>query len=510
MNSSMKKNILLKTFAAILFGALFGLSAWAAKEQDAKNQKQELLIKLAPQAAQNVMGVAALSEFANNGGKIEPLFENWIKVEGSKSQIKELMSLKSHPDIEYVQNNIKLGLLTDYSIQDPLRKAALIKALNKSGQAKPAKYPYPDNPEIPLVTPQQRQGADPDFAKQWGMNDIGVRDAWKSTKGSPEMIVAVIDTGVDYTHEDLVPNLWYNKGETGVDANGKNKANNGIDDDKNGFVDDVIGWDFATNDNKPYDLSVDPMQLLAGGGNPGHGTHCAGNVAARADNGIGVAGVAPNVKIMSLRFITDKGEGTTEAAVKAIKYAVDNGAKVLSNSWGGEGPVNDPSNENKILVDVINYAKSKNVLFVAAAGNGRKGVGYNLDNDANPVFPGAYQIDNIVTVAALDADDNLGTFSNWGSKLVHIGAPGVVVYSTTVGSHYSDTVIDKYGFKATWDGTSMATPHVAGAAALWWSAHPNASYLEVKNALLTSVKKINALANKTVTGGKLDVKELMK
>lgn len=502
----MKETRLFKYALACLFSAALGFKAFAAKDSDAK-QKQELLIKLAPHATQNI---SILNDFTAAGGKVESVFGDWIKVEGSKTQIKELLAQKGHPDFEYVQSNMKLGLLTDYSIQDPLRKAALIKSLNKSGAAKPSKFPYPDNPNIPLVIPQQRQGADPDFAKQWGMNDIGVQEAWKATKGSPDMIVAVIDTGVDYTHEDLQPNLWYNKGEMGKDINGNDKATNALDDDKNGFVDDVIGWDFASNDNKPYDLSVDPMQLLAGGGNPGHGTHCAGNVAAKSDNGIGVSGVAPNVKIMSLRFITEKGEGTTEAAVKAIKYAVDNGAKVLSNSWGGESPANDTSEENKILTEVINYAKSKNVLFVAAAGNGRKGVGYNLDNDPNPVFPAAYQIDNIVSVAALDVDDNLGSFSNWGAKLVHLGAPGVKVYSTTVGSHYSDTVIDKYGFKATWDGTSMATPHVAGAAALWWSAHPNASYLDVKNALMSSVKKINSLANKSVTGGKLDVKELMK
>lgn len=492
------------------FTTIAGFTKANAATKEAKSDsRQEVLIKLSESAADRIN---VLSDLNSSGAKIEKIFGNWIKVEGSKAQIKEIMNLKGHPDIEFIQPNFKLHLPTDYSIQDPLRKAALIKNLQKSGDLKLLANPppYPDNPPIPLAAPTQGHGADPDFAKQWGMNDIGVRDAWKKSQGASDMIVAVIDTGVDYLHEDLAANLWYNKGEMGTDSTGKDKSNNAIDDDKNGFVDDVIGWDFAANDNKPYDLAVDPLQLLVGGGNPGHGTHCAGNVAAKADNGIGVAGVAPNVKIMSLRFISEKGEGSTEAAVKAIKYAVDNGAKVLSNSWGGEGNPNEANDENKILIEAINYAKAKNVLFVAAAGNGRKGVGYNMDNDPTPSLPAAYQIDNIISVAALDVDDNLGGFSNFGVKTVHLGAPGVKVYSTTVGSHYSDTVIDKYGFKATWDGTSMATPHVAGAAALWWSTHPNATYLDVKNALLGSVKKINSLANKTSTGGKLDVKALME
>lgn len=294
------------------------------------------------------------------------------------------------------------------------------------------------------------------------MLNIGAQEAWSVTKGNPEMVVAVIDTGVDYTHEDLMPNLWRNPKEI---------PNNGIDDDKNGYIDDVIGWDFVSNDNKPFDLAVEPLQLIQGG-NPGHGTHCAGNVAARSDSGIGIAGVAPSVSIMSLRFISDKGEGNTADAIKAIRYAVDNGAKVLSNSWGSEGDNPQEDIENKALKETILFAQDRGVLFVAAAGNGHNGVGYDNDTDPNPGFPASYSMDNIISVAALDEQDHLGSFSNWGLRTVDIGAPGVKVFSTTVGGKYSDVVLDMYGFKATWDGTSMATPHVAGAAALFWSAHP--------------------------------------
>jgi subtilisin family serine protease len=340
------------------------------------------------------------------------------------------------------------------------------------------------------------------------MIDIGASNTWKIARGKP-IVVAVIDTGVDYTHQDLIDNLWRNAGEMGRDAQGRDKSTNGIDDDGNGYIDDVMGWDFVSNDNKPYDLSGSPIEIITKGANPGHGTHCAGNVAARGDNGRGISGVAPEAIIMPLRFLSEKGEGDTAGAVKAIQYAVKNGAKVLSNSWGSEGE--DPSEgaANQALKDVITEAMNSGVLFIAAAGNGHQGVGYDNDTDAKPGVPASYSIDNIISVAAIDAKDQLGSFSNWGRRTVHIGAPGVAVFSTTVGSKYSDTVVDMLGIKATWDGTSMATPHVAGAAALYWSKHPNATWREVKNAILDSARPISALQGKTVTGGKLNVESLM-
>jgi len=213
---------------------------------------------------------------------------------------------------------------------------------------------------------------------------------------------------------------------------------------------------------------------------------------------------------MALRFITEKGEGTTADAIKAIRYAVDNGAKVLSNSWGSEGEDPSEGQENQALRDAVQYALDHNVLFVAAAGNGHQGVGYNNDTDAKPGYPASYPHANIISVAAIDSHDNLGSFSNWGVKTVHIAAPGVAVFSTMVGNNYSDVVIDKYGFKATWDGTSMATPHVAGAAALYWSAHPEKNYADVKAAIIGSAKKLPQLSDKFFSGGKLDVDALLK
>ncbi len=472
------------------FTAVTSLAATTAKNQD-------LLVKFAPGSAIQMQSL--VESMSTGGSKAEVLTDSWVRLQVSGKRVANtLEALQNEPSVEYVQPNYKIKLLEDYRIQDPLRRAAMIRGLAKQGIL--ATAPKPDNLPIPEI-PQQKKGSDPKASQQWGMIDIGVRDAWKVSTGAPEMIVAVIDTGVDYTHEDLLPNIWRNPKEIPA---------NGIDDDKNGYIDDVIGWDFVSNDNKPYDLAVDPIQLLNGGGNPGHGTHCAGSIAAKANNSLGIAGIAPNVKIMPLRFISDKGEGTTSDAIKAIKYAVDNGAKVTSNSWGSEGENPSEGADNKALRDTVAYAEAHGVLFVAAAGNGHQGVGYDNDTDSAPGYPASYTNENIISVAALDVDGHLGSFSNWGAKTVHIGAPGVNVFSTTVGNKYDNKVLDIGGFEATWDGTSMAAPHVAGAAALYWSAYPNKTMKEVKQAILASAKKISALSGKAVSEGKLDVKALLQ
>jgi subtilisin family serine protease len=479
-------------FAGMAFIIAQSLSTMA----HATVQKKDLLVKFRDASAQST---GLLDSLKAKGAQVEVLNENWVHVTApaTKINVSALESLKNDPSVEYIQPNYTIRLLEDYQIHDKLTRAAVIRSAAKAGR-KP--IPKVDNPPIPDA-PAAQHGADPLFKNQWGMADIGVEEAWHVTTGSPDMIVAVIDTGVDYTHEDLLPNLWRNPKEIPA---------NGIDDDKNGFIDDVIGWDFSSNDNKPYDLAVDPMELLTKGGNPGHGTHCSGNVAAKGGNGIGIAGVAPNVKIMALRFISEKGSGTSADAIKAIKYAVDNGAKVLSNSWGSEGEDPAEAADNKALREIIQYAQDKGVLFVAAAGNGHNGKGYDNDTDKQPSFPASYDIENIVSVAAVDSKDNLGSFSNWGLKTVHIGAPGVNVFSTTVGGNYDNYVINVGGFEITWDGTSMATPHVAGAAALYWSAHPEKNWRDVKTALLSTARPIPALKEKTVSGGKLDVRALLK
>ena len=448
------------------------------------------------------------AEMGRSGVNLKDLkLGNWVKLDVSAE---EAELLRQHPDVAVVEKNAILKLQSNIEVHDPVLRQQ-IKAIVAEQKNMGLIFDRgADNPEIPL-TGVGGSGSDPLFNKQWGMQDNNVQGAWNAagTKGSEQVIVAVIDTGVDYTHEDLVDNMWRNPGEMGIDANGQNRATNGIDDDGNGFADDVVGWDFGKGDNKPYDLHQTGFQLLLGG-NPGHGTHCAGNVAATGDNGKGIAGVAPNVKIMAMRFLTEEGQGTTEGAIGSIKYAVDNGAQILSNSWGSEGDGGDQQ-ASQALQDAIQYAMDNNVLFVAAAGNGHQGVGYDNDTDPKPAYPASYPHDNIISVAALDSSDQLGSFSNWGRNTVDIGAPGVKVFSTVPDQVYQDTVIDIPGLiTATWDGTSMATPHVAGAAALYLSANPNADWREIKNAIMNSVTPIGALNGKSVSNGKLNVLGLMQ
>ncbi len=478
---------------SLIIAALFSSSVFA------KSAPGDYLVKFQHGIAANVFSLQALMPM---GTQVEDLgVAGWARVQLPASSFGtfSVRSLRSLPGVVKIQPNYTIKLLENPSLSPEKVKAALA-AINAGGLPG-MEEPAADNPEIPM-NGSGGSGADPLFNKQWGMNQLGVQAAWSYTKGNPEVVVAVIDTGVDYTHEDLVDNMWRNPREI---------PNNGVDDDANGYVDDIVGWDFVSKDNKPYDLSSSMFDMLMGGGNPGHGTHCAGNVAARGDNGKGIAGVAPNVRIMALRFISEKGQGTTADAVSAIKYAVDNGAKITSNSWGSEG--DDPKDpDTAALKDAIAMAQNAGVLFIGAAGNGHQGVGYDNDRDAKPAVPASYTNANIISVAAIDENGALGSFSNWGATSVDLAAPGVKVFSTVTQSNkYSDTVIDIPGLiTATWDGTSMATPHVAGAAALYWSANPDKSWVDVKNAILMSVKRTNVMQGKSVSGGQLDVQNMMR
>lgn len=459
----------------------------------------DYLVKLSAAGLKNKTQILEQFEVFEIGAaqmKTEDVTDQWIRIQNIKLSSDQMKTLSRNASIEYIQPNYRLKLINDFKgTQEQISKL--------QGMKFDSPIAIEDNPAIPAPVTPVFVGNDPLYNNQWGMIDNNVATAWTQA-GTAPIVVAVIDTGVDYTHQDLVEMLWRNPFEI---------PNNNVDDDGNGYVDDLVGWDFVTNDNKPYDLTTDPMQMLFSGGNPGHGTHCAGNVGARAGNGKGIAGVAGvnNIRIMSIRFLSEKGQGTTADAVKSIRYAVDNGAHVLSNSWGssGEDP-NDP--DNQALRDAIAYTQANGALFVAAAGNGdSQGKGYDNDTSSQPAYPASYPDDVIVSVAALDKNNNLGSFSNWGKNTVDIGAPGVVVYSTVPMNKYTDVALDlpQFGIKATWDGTSMATPHVAGAAALLWSKYPNANWKQIKDALLQTATPVGGLRSKTVSGGKLNVNALM-
>ena len=300
----------------------------------------------------------------------------------------------------------------------------------------------------------------------WGLNqssdaDLDAPEGWniRSTAGS--VVVAVIDTGIRYTHEDLAANMWINTGEI---------AGNGLDDDRNGVVDDVYGMDAYNNDGDPMD------------GN-GHGTHCAGTIGGVGNNGVGVTGVAWGVKLMGCKFISDTGSGTDSDAIRCIDYARSKGAKVLSNSWGGGGA-------STSVQAAIERCRSAGVLFVAAAGN------ESNNNDSFASYPASYTTDNIVSVAATTKSDGLASFSNYGSVSVDLGAPGEGIYSTVSSSNSA---------YATYSGTSMATPHVAGVLAMLVAQFPNESYSSLITRLLNGTDKVASLAGKTKSGGRLNL-----
>ncbi|MEI6167653.1 MAG: S8 family serine peptidase [bacterium] len=310
---------------------------------------------------------------------------------------------------------------------------------------------------------------DPGYSMLWGMPRIHAPEAWDVSKGSKSILVAVIDTGILRTHQDLAANMWQNPGETGLDSLGRDKATNGVDDDGNGFIDDVNGWDFINNDNNPTD-------------DQGHGTHCAGTIGGVGNNGKGVVGVNWNVSMVALKFMGTDG-GSTENAIRALQYAVLSipGVRLTSNSWGG-------TDNSTALKNAIDAAGGAGQLFIAAAGND------SVNNDTSPHYPSSYTSSNLISVASIDSDGSMSYFSNYGSNSVDLAAPGGGIYSTTYDGGYG-----------TKSGTSMATPHVAGAAALLWSVSPASTWREIRAALLNNARPNAALAGKMVTGGELDV-----
>lgn len=303
---------------------------------------------------------------------------------------------------------------------------------------------------------------DPMLPAQWGLSqasdiDIDAPEAWGTSTGTG-VVVAVLDSGIKPNHPDLAPNLWTNPGEIGA---------NGIDDDDNGYVDDIWGWDFVDDDNLPDDLN-------------GHGTHVAGTIAAVGNNGTGVIGVAPGATILPLRILDADGRGYVSDAIRALDYAWRAGARVSNHSWGFTGGAFQP------LIDAIELAGQHGHLLVAAAGNG------GADTDASPFYPASIDLPNIISVAAVDTTGALDLTSNAGVASVDVGAPGVGIISTTVDA------VAGYGPMS---GTSMAAPHVTGTAALLLAQHPAWSAGEVRTRILATVMPLPALAGRTTSGG---------
>ena len=292
--------------------------------------------------------------------------------------------------------------------------------------------------------------------------DVGMADAWASYgEGKRDVVVAVIDTGVDISHEDLAGAIWVNEDEI---------PGNGLDDDGNGYADDVNGWNFYHNNNQIYNGSEDS-----------HGTHGAGTIRASSGNGVGISGMIPGdrVKLMPVKALGGgDGEGNTAALIKAIRYAEDNGASICNLS------LTSPANDQALYCAI----RDSSMLFVAAAGNDGK------DIDRTPVYPASYELDNVISAANISCGGELHESSNYGVGSVDLAAPGSYILSTTPGNTYSYMT-----------GTSMATPMVSAAAAMLCSQFPDATLADVKDILLSSVQKLDSLTGLTATGGMLDL-----
>ncbi len=299
---------------------------------------------------------------------------------------------------------------------------------------------------------------DPLLKNLWGMSNIGATAVWPTFRESPNVIVAVIDTGVDYNHPDLCNNMWSKDGR--------------------------FGYDFYDDDDDPMDEQ-------------NHGTHCAGTIAGSGNNGVGIVGVSWKTQIMAIRFLGPNGDGNVSDGVKAIDWAVANGAHIISNSWAGPDSLPE-------LNEAVARAEKKGVLFIAAAGN-TAGVGNN--NDTAAYYPAACPNANVITVAAIDAYNNRGSFSHYGRKSVDIGAPGVGIVSTVRNNQY-----------AQYDGTSMAAPHVAGAAAMVWAktftspTQDRTQMAKVRDLIYENARPVPSLrgawgetAPARVSGGVLDI-----
>jgi subtilisin family serine protease len=313
---------------------------------------------------------------------------------------------------------------------------------------------------------------DPLLTEQWGLINTGQREgkagadvsagyAWEKTHGSKKVVVAVLDTGVDYTHPDLAGNMWHRPADVEMYV-----------DRELGVVDDYNGFSAVEGERDPMDEN-------------GHGTHCAGIVGAEGDNNLGIAGVNWQVEIMPLKFMGRGGFGSTKDAIEAINYTIERkkagvNVRVISASWGSR-------QKSKALEDVIRKAGEEDILFVAAAGND------STDADKTPHYPSNYKLPNVIAVAALDRKDQLASFSNYGAKSVHLAAPGREILSTWLNGGYEEH-----------SGTSMATPFVAGIAGLVLSVEPNLSVKELRDRLFESVDKTDSLKGKVATGGRLN------
>lgn len=449
--------------------AVFGNTGYSALGRRQKRDRKTLLPEMLESR------VLLTSQYVANHVIVEiaPSPENGSTGEGPDA--KDKLSLSK--GIASLYPGAKLAPLGDYGIY-LVSLPSNMDAMNAISQLRT--LPNVKSAEPDWIGEWAAVPNDPNFNRMWGWQNTGqlvngvagINDAdtdaevaWNNFTGSSTTKVAIVDSGVDYRHADLAANIWSNPGEI---------AGNGLDDDSNGYIDDIHGYDFASGD-------ADPMDFV------GHGTHVAGTVGAVGNNGIGTVGVNWNSSIMALKIGTDLGGPTNAGAIAAINYAVAMGAVVSNHSY--------TVNPTAALQSAIDNARANGHIVVVAAGNSAS------NNDFSPVYPASYTQDNVVTVAATNQSDALASFSNFGAVSVDIGAPGVNIWSTTprAGSLFYGP---NYDFS---DGTSMAAPAVAGAIAFLRGISPSSTYTEIINVLYQGADVIPALVGRVSTGARLNL-----
>jgi len=470
------------SITSALLGLVMGASAFGAtdyiirmeKPINNKAQTDELLLDAGA-------GNTAQAQIINGEeGLLNVRFEN------EQAAQKVLDQLEQSGTVAHISENHLYKPTMNYEWVDVTEKSSdtsmVFPFFNKNGL-----------PGVQLPPANFRQGADPLIGNDWGIHKVGLVDIGSNQTNS-SIITAVLDTGMDYNHEDLIAKMWRHPDNA-----------------------QIVGRDFAQNVDQPYDvvhfdidgcmrdflcaIGINQQKYLV---NPGHGTHVAGHVAAFANNSLGIQGVGAGAKVMALKFFYDygskyAGQGSDAGAIQGIDYAIKYGVKVINASWGGQMAPSDW--ETSELKQAFVRAQQAGVIIVVAAGNDGK------DNDAQakPIYPAKCNLDNLIVVAATDSNDGMAKFSTYGNQSVHIGAPGDTILSTVVGNGYTDTVAEVQGKKIPWSGTSMAAPYAAGAVARIWSAHPNESYKQIRERIFKTVRQVPALAGKTTTGGIINV-----
>jgi subtilisin family serine protease len=498
---------------------------------------------VAPPAVQAAAVATPVRQMAWNGHTVNVRADEWI-VQVADARLAQLGSVG-----DVARLLPRAGF--DFQVVKGLGRAGQVVVRTPGASAQAVARWLGQNPNVAYFGPNQVLSVqqvpnDTDYGELWGLNntgqwfgtpgaDISAEKAWDLTRGSATTVVGVIDTGIDYKHPDLYANVWINQAEIpsdrranladfdgdGIisfyDLNDARNQGRGKITDINGngvidggdllapwrsdgtggwadgvsqpgdtqFVDDLIGWNFVNNTNNPYD-------------DQSHGTHVSGTIAGMGNNGLGVAGVNWKASVMALKFLGADGYGTIDDAVLAVNYATMQRSqfgvniRVTNNSWGWEGDF------DQALYDAIAASSNAGMLFIAAAGNS------SADSDVNPHYPAAYNLNNIVSVAATDSDDALAYFSNYGKTTVDLAAPGDFIYSTVPGWDFWPERYDYYS------GTSMATPHVTGVAALAWTLAPNATPAQVKAALMQGADPLPNVYYHTVTDGRLNARRTLE